>query len=89
MHTSLDVARKYADLCADAEVEGRMVEYDDILALDTELQQCIARRPAWMRIEDLSAQKQQPLTRVRRFAALVVSCTLWHRSFVIVSGLPL
>jgi hypothetical protein len=74
-------SRMYNDLTAEAESLGTPIDYDKILELDNMLVAALDARPDWLRPEEDSRGRKK--TRQEQFDGLLVSCTLWHRLFVI------
>lgn len=90
-----DIARRFSDLCAEAATSTLTghLSYADVLAFDAEVQQLLERRPPWLRPEEeqsrpnggaqtfivdaFGRRKESP------FLPILLSCTLWHRLFVI------
>lgn len=80
--TGAETCRVYSDLTAEAECFGTRIDYDEILKIDAEIVQTLDSRPVWLRPEVIMNSNGD---RSRLFEALLVSTTLWHRLFVIVS----
>lgn len=77
MDGAVHCSRKYFDILSDANAYGRRIDYDRILELDAELMQALDQRPAFLRLENLGLEPYH------RSSCILVSCTLWHRLFII------
>lgn len=75
-----EMSRRYADLTAEAECLGKRIDYEKILEMDAELKEALDKRP-----KDLSPEcmNMSQFTKAQQHNALLVSCTIWHRLFVI------
>ena len=72
----------YFNVCCKAQALGRIVDYDKILELDSELMGELERRPDWLKAEsDASLGKLG--ADWRSIEAILVSSTLWNRMFAL------
>lgn len=94
-----DIARRYAEVCAEAEAnKGKrrgatnQVSYEITVQLDQEIQHLLHLRPIWLQAENSSSgiRKCTYLVKDSRqefqapFLATIVSTSLWHCQFIIV-----
>jgi hypothetical protein len=90
------VLRKFGDLCADVDTHSTngTLKYEDILSLDAQIVTLLERRPAWMRAEDDASDMSGTVltdaagtTTASPSIVAFLSCALWQRLYVIVSGM--
>lgn len=77
MDVGINCSRIYFDILADAKAYGTQIDYDRILELDSQLMRALEQRPNFLRPDTTGLDPRF------RSSSILVSCTLWHRLFII------
>lgn len=60
----LEAFRRFADICADAETQGRTIDYSAILELDSEIMATLASLPDWLQVDKVPRSREMAKARM-------------------------
>lgn len=60
----LEAFRRFADICADAETQGRTIDYGAILELDGEIMATLASLPDWLQVDKVPRNREMAKARM-------------------------